>query len=38
MGASGGGKTTLLSTLSLRLDPSKMDITGKQSSSVYPLY
>ena len=29
MGASGGGKTTLLSTLSLRLDPSKMDITGK---------
>lgn len=28
MGASGGGKTTLLSTLSLRLDPSKMDIAG----------
>lgn len=29
MGASGGGKTTLLSTLSLRLDPSRMDITGE---------
>lgn len=29
MGASGGGKTTLLSTLSLRLDPTYMDITGE---------
>jgi ABC-type multidrug transport system ATPase subunit len=29
MGPSGGGKTTLLSTLSLRLDPSKMSIEGK---------
>jgi ATP-binding cassette subfamily G (WHITE) protein 2 len=29
MGASGGGKTTLLSTLSLRLDPNYMDITGE---------
>lgn len=28
MGSSGGGKTTLLSTLSLRLDRSKMNITG----------
>lgn len=28
MGASGGGKTTLLSTLSLRLDPSFMHIDG----------
>ena len=28
MGASGGGKTTLLSTLSLRLDPNRMAITG----------
>ena len=28
MGPSGGGKTTLLSTLSLRLDPSKMNISG----------
>ena len=28
MGASGGGKTTLLSTLALRLDKSKMDIEG----------
>jgi ATP-binding cassette subfamily G (WHITE) protein 2 len=29
MGASGGGKTTLLSTLSLRLDTNYMDITGE---------
>ncbi len=29
MGASGGGKTTLLSTLSLRLDTKYMDITGE---------
>jgi ABC-type multidrug transport system ATPase subunit len=29
MGASGGGKTTLLSTLSLRLDAHYMDITGE---------
>lgn len=29
MGASGGGKTTLLSTLSLRLDPNYMEITGE---------
>lgn len=29
MGSSGGGKTTLLSTLSLRLDPTQMDITGE---------
>ena len=29
MGASGGGKTTLLSTLSLRLDQNFMDITGE---------
>ena len=28
MGSSGGGKTTLLSTLSLRIDPSKMNVTG----------
>mmetsp|Transcript_1941 Transcript_1941/g.2026 ORF Transcript_1941/g.2026 Transcript_1941/m.2026 type:complete len:693 (-) Transcript_1941:52-2130(-) len=28
MGASGGGKTTLLSALSLRLDTKKMNITG----------
>jgi len=28
MGASGGGKTTLLSTLSLRLDSKHMDISG----------
>lgn len=28
MGASGGGKTTLLSTISLRLDSSKMDVQG----------
>lgn len=28
MGASGGGKTTLLSTISLRLDQSKIEITG----------
>lgn len=28
MGASGGGKTTLLSTVSLRLDQSKMEVTG----------
>ncbi len=28
MGSSGGGKTTLLSTLSLRLDPNFMDISG----------
>jgi ATP-binding cassette subfamily G (WHITE) protein 2 len=28
MGASGGGKTTLLSTLSLRLDSAKMNIVG----------
>jgi ABC-type multidrug transport system fused ATPase/permease subunit len=31
MGASGGGKTTLLSTLSLRLDPGKMNISGNFS-------
>ncbi len=29
LGASGGGKTTLLSTLSLRLDPAYMDIQGE---------
>lgn len=29
MGASGGGKTTLLSTLSLRLDSNYMDIQGE---------
>lgn len=29
MGSSGGGKTTLLSTLSLRLDPKYMEITGE---------
>lgn len=29
MGSSGGGKTTLLSTLSLRLDTNKMNITGE---------
>lgn len=29
LGASGGGKTTLLSTLSLRLDPAYMEITGQ---------
>ncbi len=29
MGASGGGKTTLLSALSLRLDARKMNITGE---------
>jgi ATP-binding cassette subfamily G (WHITE) protein 2 len=29
MGGSGGGKTTLLSTLSLRLDPNYMNITGE---------
>jgi ATP-binding cassette subfamily G (WHITE) protein 2 len=29
MGSSGGGKTTLLSTLSLRLDPSFMEIQGE---------
>lgn len=29
MGASGGGKTTLLSTLSLRLDENFMDISGE---------
>lgn len=28
MGSSGGGKTTLLSTISLRLDPAKIDVTG----------
>ncbi len=28
MGGSGGGKTTLLSTLSLRLDSKAMNITG----------
>jgi ABC-type phosphate transport system ATPase subunit len=28
MGSSGGGKTTLLSALSLRLDESQMEITG----------
>jgi len=28
MGSSGGGKTTLLSTISLRLDSSKMETTG----------
>ena len=28
MGSSGGGKTTLLSTVSLRLDQSKMETTG----------
>lgn len=28
MGASGGGKTTLLSTVSLRLDINKIDVTG----------
>jgi ABC-type lipoprotein export system ATPase subunit len=29
MGASGGGKTTLLSALSLRLDTRKMNVTGE---------
>lgn len=29
MGASGGGKTTLLSTLSLRLDTATIDVTGE---------
>jgi ATP-binding cassette subfamily G (WHITE) protein 2 len=28
MGASGGGKTTLLSAISLRLDQAKMEVTG----------
>ena len=28
MGSSGGGKTTLLSTISLRLDPAKIEVTG----------
>ena len=28
MGASGGGKTTLLSTISLRLDSNKIDVVG----------
>jgi ABC-type multidrug transport system ATPase subunit len=38
MGPSGGGKTTLLSTLSLRIDPNKMNVTGELTLNGRPYY